>query len=308
MIHDHLLPKGVYAACLTPQHENLSVDHAALAEHGRWLLDNGCDGLVLMGTTGEANSFGVVERMDMLDAVLEAGIPAERLMVGTGCCAVPDSVTLTRHAVARGVGGVLMLPPFYYKNVRDEGVFAAFDQVIQQVGEAGLQIYLYHFPQMTAVPFTNELIARLLDAYPETIAGMKDSSGDWMHMKSTVAAFPGFRVFAGTERYLLDILKAGGGGCITATTNVTCPLAGEVFARWKGDDARVLQHRLTELRAAIEAYPMIPALKRIMAARTGREVWLNMRPPQAPLGEDEAAALLDALRQRHFFTESSELL
>ena len=308
MIRDHLLPKGVYAAGLTPQREDLSVDHAALAEHAHWLLDNGCDGVVLMGTTGEANSFDVVERMDILDAVLEAGLPAERLMVGTGCCAVPDSVTLTRHAVSRGVGGVLMLPPFYYKNVHDEGVFAAFDQVVQQVGEEALQVYLYHFPQMTAVPFTHELIARLLEAYPETIAGMKDSSGDWMHMKSTVQAFPGFRVFAGTERYLLDILEAGGAGCITATTNVTCPLAGAIFARWKAEDARPLQHRLTALRAAIETYPMIPALKRIMAERTGRAAWLNMRPPQAPLGEDEAATVLDALRQLRFFTESSDLL
>ena len=138
MIHAHRLPDGVYAASLTPQHENLSVDHAALVEHARWLLDNGCDGILLLGTTGEANSFDVAERMDILDAVLEAGLPAHRLLVGTGCCAVPDTVTLTRHAASRGVGGVLMLPPFYYKNVHDEGVFAVFDQVIQQTGEADL--------------------------------------------------------------------------------------------------------------------------------------------------------------------------
>ena len=283
MTEANRLPDGVYAASLTPQRENLSVDHAALAEHARWLLANGCDGIVLMGTTGEANSFDVVERLDILDRGLEAGIPAHRLLVGTGCCAVPDSVTLTRHVVSRGVGGVLMLPPFYYKNVHDEGVFAAFDQVIQKVCEDGLQVYLYHFPPMSAVPFTPELIEKLLMAYPDTIAGMKDSSGDWMHMKSTTEAFPGFRVFAGTERYLLDILETGGAGCITASTNVTCPLAGEIFARWQSEDMRPLQHRLTDIRAAIEAYPMIPALKRIMAERTGRADWLNLRPPMTPI-------------------------
>ena len=292
------LPDGVYAASLTPQREDRSVDHEALAAHARWLLDNGCDGIVLMGTTGEANSFDVVERMDVLDAVLEAGLPAHRLMVGTGCCAVPDSVTLTRHAVSREVGGVLMLPPFYYKNVHDEGVFAAFDQVIQQVGEAALKVYLYHFPQMSAVPFTPELVGRLLEAYPETIAGMKDSSGDWVHMNDMVETFPVLRIFAGTERFLLDILEIGGAGCITATTNVTCPLAGQVFARWQSDEARSLQHRLTELRATIEAYPAIPALKRIMAEQTGRAEWLNLRPPMTPLTEDEAAALLATADER----------
>ncbi len=302
------LPDGVYAASLTPQRENLSVDHAALVEHARWLLDNGCDGIVLLGTTGEANSFDVVERMDLLDAVLEAGLPAHRLLVGTGCCAVPDTVTLTRHAASHGVGGVLMLPPFYYKNVHDEGVFAAFDRVIQQTGEADLQVYLYHFPQMSTVPFSHELVERLLTAYPDTVAGMKDSSGDWMHRKSMTEAFPGFRLFAGTERYLLDILEAGGAGCITATANVTCTLAGEIFARWQSEDMRPLQHRLSEIRAAIEAYPAVPALKRIMAERTGRPDWLNLRPPLTPLSEDEAATLLEALRQLGFFTELSELM
>ena len=300
-------PDGVYAASLTPQHENFRVDHAALAEHCRWLLDNGCDGIVLLGTTGEANSFEVVERMDLLDAVLEAGIPAHRLLVGTGCCAVPDTVTLTRHAASCGVGGVLMLPPFYYKNIHDEGVFAAFDQVIQQTGEADLRLYLYHFPQMSAVPFTHELVERLLKAYPDTVAGMKDSSGDWMHMKSMVETFPVMRIFAGTERYLLDILEAGGAGCITATTNVTCLLAGAVFACWQSEDARPLQHRLTEIRATIEAYPAVPALKRIVAEQTGRPDWLNLRPPLVSLGDDDADALLDTLRQLRFFTELPKL-
>ena len=303
MPHDNRLPDGVYAASLTPQHDDLSVNYERLVAHGRWLLDNGCDGIVLFGTTGEANSFTVAERMAALDAVVDAGLPAHRLLVGTGCCAVPDTVTLTRHAVTKGVGGVLVLPPFYYKNVPDEGVFAAFDRVIQQVGEAKLQVYLYHFPQMSTVPFSDALVERLLSAYPDTIVGMKDSTGDWSHMKHVVEAFPGFRVFSGTERYLLDILEAGGAGCISATVNVTCRLAGEVFARWQSEDMRPLQHRLTAIRAAIMVYPAIPALKRIMAEQTGQADWLNLRPPLTPLGDDEAAALLATAEERRWMLQ-----
>ena len=300
------LPDGVFAACLTPQHDDdLRIDIDALIEHARWLLASGCNGIALFGTTGEANSFSLSERMDALDAVLAAGLPAHRLMVGNGCCALPDTVALTRHAVACDVGGVLMLPPFYYKNVRDEGVYAAFDQVIQQVGNSGLKVYLYHFPQMSGVAFSNPVVERLLAAYPDTIVGMKDSSGDWAHMEHVARAFPGFRVFAGTERYLLDMLKAGGAGCITATANVTAPLAGAVFARWQAEDVQALQDRLTTVRAAIEIYPAIPALKCVMAEMTGRTTWLNLRPPLAPLHDDEAILLLEALHQLDFLTELS---
>lgn len=288
----HRLPDGVYAASLTPQHDDRSVNHERLVAHGRWLLGNGCDGIVLFGTTGEANSFTVAERMAALDAVVDAGLPAHRLLVGTGCCAIPDTVALTRHAVSSGVGGVLMLPPFYYKNVPDEGVFAAFDQVIQQVGEADLQIYLYHIPPMSTVPFSEAVLGRLLSAYPDTVVGMKDSGGDWDHMRRVREAFPDFRLFAGSERFLLDILEAGGAGCVSATANVTCRLAGEVFARWSYEDVRPRQHRLIAIRAAIATYPAIPALKRIMAEQTGHSDWLNLRPPLAPLNEQEAAALL----------------
>ena len=189
-----------------------------------------------------------------------------------------------------------MLPPFYYKNVPDEGVFAAFDRVIQQVGEARLQVYLYHFPQLSTVPFSDAVIERLLSAYPDTIVGMKDSTGDWMHMKHVVEAFPGFRVFSGTEQYLLDILEAGGAGSISSTANVTCPLAGEIFARWQSEDMRPLQNRMTAIRAAIVAYPAIPALKRIMADQTRQADWLNLRPPLTPLDEEESATLLESLQ------------
>ncbi|MCG6872805.1 MAG: dihydrodipicolinate synthase family protein [Gammaproteobacteria bacterium] len=288
------LPDGVFAAALTPLHPDRSIDHPRFAEHCRWLLANGCDGLAPMGTTGEANSFTVTERMQALDTLVEAGIPAHRLLVGTGCCAVPDTIALTRHAVEHGVGGTLLLPPFYYKNVSDDGLFAAFDQVIQAVGAARLRIYLYHFPQMSGVPIGQELIARLRQAYPDTLAGMKDSSGDFEYMRANLQAFPGFRVFAGTERYLLATLRAGGPGCISATTNVTAPLAGQVFARRGWPDADGLQEQLTALRMTLEAFPPIPALKALAARRTGHADWRTVRPPQVPL----AAARLDELVEK----------
>lgn len=285
------LAGGVYAASLTPMHADLSVAHSVLVRHCRWLLENGCSGIVLLGTTGEANSLCARERMLLLDAVLAEGVPSSRIMVGTGCCSVPETVTLTRHALQGGVSNVLMLPPYYYKGVSDEGLFTAFDQVIQAVGSEALQIYLYHFPQMTSVPFSDALIARLKDAYPKTIAGMKDSSGDVRHMARVIAAFPELQVFAGTERFLVDVLRLGGAGCITATINITCTLAAAVYADWQRPGAG-RQERLMQARAAIEAYPMIPALKHIMAARTGDTVWRAMRPPQTPLETDSATRLL----------------
>ena len=177
------LPLGVFAAALTPQKKDLRVDYEAFIAHCKWLLMNGCNGIAVLGTTGEANSFSVKERIELLDRLIESGIPPDCLLVGTGCCAIPDTVELTRHAVDHGVGGVLMLPPFYYKQVSDDGLFTTFDYIIQQISDEHLKVYLYHFPKMTAVPFSNAVVERLIRTYPDTVVGMKDSSGDWEHMK-----------------------------------------------------------------------------------------------------------------------------
>ncbi len=294
------LPAGVYAASLTPLKEDLSVDHGALVAHCKWLLANGCDGIAPMGSTGEANSFSVFERMALLDALVQGGLPPDRLLVGTGCCAVPDTVALTRHAVAHGVGGVLMLPPFYYKGVSEDGVFRYYDQVIQRVGEERLYLYIYHFPKMTGVSLDEPLIDRLVGRYPKTVVGMKDSGGNWNHMKSICERFPGFRVFAGSERFLLDILKIGGVGCISATTNVTCMLAGRIFRERRRRDVSAMQDELNRIRGAIEKYPLIPALKHLMASATGRRDWLYMRPPHVALGANEATALEKSLESLNF--------
>lgn len=298
--HTTQLPDGVYAAVLTPLRSDLSIDHEAFAEHCRWLLANGCNGLAPMGTTGEANSFSVAERIDALDRLIDAGIPPALLLVGTGCCAIPDTVALTRHAVALGVGGVLTLPPFYYKNVNDDGVHAAFDRVIQHVGDSTLKLYLYHIPQMSGVALSHALIRRLHEKYPNTVVGMKDSSGDWENMKRTCETMPDFRVYAGTERFLLPILRLGGAGCISATTNVTCQLAAQVYAQRTSTDAEGLQKLLTAGRDVMEKYPVIAALKHLTAQRTGHLSWSTVRPPQLALGSERAAALRVDLERSGF--------
>ncbi len=295
------LPDGVFVANLTPLREDLSVDHPALAAHCRWLLEQGADGIALLGTTGEANSFGLRERIGLIESVLEAGIPGNRLMVGTGCCAFPDTAALTRFAVESGAGGILMLPPFYYKPVSDEGLFRYFSLVIGQVNDSRLRIYLYHFPKLTGVPFSTPLVERLVCEFPGVVVGMKDSGGDWGHMQEVCGRLPGFRLYAGTERYLADVLGIGGAGCISATTNATAALAADVFRRWRaGEDVRARQEKLSAIRQAFEAGGFVPVLKQLFARWRQEEGWLRMRPPQAPLPDAAISRIADELKALGF--------
>ena len=291
------LPNGVITASLTPMHEDFSVDHKRLISHCRWLLDQGSDGIALLGTTGEANSLSIKERMQILDAVVDAGISPFRLLVGTGCCAFPDSVELTRHALEYKVGGVLMLPPFYYKEVSDNGLFASFANIIERIGSDALRIYLYHFPKMSATPLSHNLIEELLKHYPSVVAGIKDSSGDWNNMRTMTDRFPGFRVYAGTEQFLLDILRIGGTGCISATTNVTIPLAARVYTMRDREIANELQQQLTKIRLDLQQYSFIPALKALTANRTGDEDWNFMRPPHLSMSRRERVNIVKLVAQ-----------
>jgi 4-hydroxy-tetrahydrodipicolinate synthase len=290
--------RGVFAATLTPMDGDLNPDHEAFVAHCHRLLDAGCHGLSVFGTTGEANSLSVEERLAALDVLVEEGIPAERLLPGTGSCALSEAVGLSRAALEAGTGGVLVLPPFYYKNVSDEGVFRFFAELIERVSHERLRVYLYHFPQMTGVGFSLSLIERLLGAYPGIIAGTKDSSGDWTRIERTCQAFPGFSVFAGTEGYLLNTLEQAGAGCISATVNVTSRLARRVYDAHEAGrekEARELQEHLTEVRTAIEAFPQVPALKSIIAYLTKEESWRNLRPPLVSLEDGQERKLLDSL-------------
>jgi 4-hydroxy-tetrahydrodipicolinate synthase len=282
--------EGVYAAALTPLRGDLTIDRGAFAAHCRRLLDEGCDGLAIFGTTGEANSFSVAERVSAWEALVADGIPAGALLPGTGACALTDAVTLTREALAVGSPAVLALPPFYYKGVTDDGLFAFFADLIERVGDDRLRLFLYHIPPQTILGFSFALIARLAEAYPGVIAGTKDSSGDAARIEAACREFPQLRVFAGTEALLLDTLRWGGAGCISATVNVTAPLSAEVL-RTRDDAA---QARLTARREYLERFPVIPALKAILHARTGADTW-HVRPPLVPLDDARTRNLLDGL-------------
>ncbi|KAA3662845.1 MAG: dihydrodipicolinate synthase family protein [Calditrichaeota bacterium] len=297
------LAHGVYIASLTPLKSNLSIDHAHLIRHCRWLLKNGATGILLMGTTGEANSFSRKERMVALDAVLASGIPAEKLLVGAGCCAIPDTVALTRHALHLGVHNVLLLPPFYYKNVQDAGIFHFFDRVIQEVNDDALRIYVYHFPKMTGLPFSTDLIARFIEKYPNQIVGIKDSGGDWQHMQMLKQRFPEFQIFAGSETFLSQIMGIGGAGCISASANLSCFIAAKLYSTIDPDERQHLQDKLNAMRSLIENYPMIPVLKHVISRLDKNENWLHMRPPQVALSADEIKKLYDALEKIHFPTD-----
>jgi 4-hydroxy-tetrahydrodipicolinate synthase len=292
------LPRGVFAAALTPMDDDLNPDHGAFADHCRRLLEAGCHGVAVFGTTGEATSFSVDERLAALEALIEDSVPAEALLPGTGSAALTDTVRLSRAALEAGTAGVLVLPPFYYKGIDDEGLFRFFAEVVERVDDDRLRLYLYHIPHLTGVGFGFGVISRLLEAFPGAVVGTKDSSGDAERIATLCRAFPNFSVLAGTETLLLDTLREGGAGCISATVNVTSRLARrvhEAHQAGEGDEAEALQGRLTELRALIEAYPMIPALKRLTAELTGDEDWRNLRPPLSALAEDRAEDLLSRL-------------
>jgi 4-hydroxy-tetrahydrodipicolinate synthase len=292
--------RGLLAPVVTPFDASLGPDAKRLLGHCRWLLSQG-SGLAVFGTNSEANSLSVDERIALLDALVEGGIPPQRMMPGTGCCAITDSIRLTKRAVHHGVAGCLMLPPFYYKGVTDEGLYRNFATIIETVGDARLRIYLYHIPPVAQVGISFELIERLLKAYPGTVAGIKDSSGDWNNTLGLVTRFAGsgFDVFAGSESFLLANLRAGGVGCISATANVNPAAIHRLLQHWQTSEADGLQAGLDTVRAVFQKRPMIAALKRAIAHWSGDKSWSRVRPPLVELGTEQAAALiseLDAVR------------
>jgi len=291
---------GVLVPVLTPFTPSGEPDAARFTAFCRWLLDRGAGGLAIFGTTSEANSMSPGERMDLLDRLIEAGIPAQKLMPGTGACAMTDAATLVGHAVDRGCGGVLMLPPFYYKGVSDDGIFAFISGVIDKIGSPALKLFLYHIPPMAVVGYSLDLVGRLITAYPETVVGLKDSSGDWSNTAALLEHFPGFAVFPGSEVFLLEGLRKGGAGCITASGNVNVPGIRKLYDNWRGPQAEALQAEITTLRNALQAYPMVPALKRIVAHYHNDPAWAAVRPPLVPLDQTQSAALIADLDKLGF--------
>ena len=292
---------GVLSPVVTPFKRDFSPDPDRFVRQCRWLLSQNV-GLAVFGTNSEANSLSVEEKIELLDRLVGAGLDPARMMPGTGHCAIPDSVRLTAHAMKLGCGGVLMLPPFYYKGVPDDGLYRNFAEIIDRVGEARLRVYLYHIPPVAQVPITLGLVERLLKAYPQQIAGMKDSSGDWSNTKAFLDAFAtsGFDVFAGSETFLLRNMQHGGRGCISATANVHPGPIARLYDTWQGSAADAQQARLDEIRGVFQKFPMIPALKAAIAHYGGDPSWGTVRPPLVDLTPEQSTALVAELDQKQF--------
>jgi 4-hydroxy-tetrahydrodipicolinate synthase len=292
---------GVLSPVVTPFNADYSPDAGRFVQQCQWLVANNV-GLAVFGTNSEANSLSADERMALLDQLVEAGVDPARMMPGTGCCALSDSVRLTAHAVKLGCAGTLMLPPFYYKGVSDEGLYRNYAEIVERVGDARLRIYLYHIPQVSQVPISLALIGRLLKAYPQNIAGTKDSSGDWNNTKATLDAYAkdGFDVFPGSETFLLAGMRSGAKGCISATANVNPAAIHELFANWQSAEADAMQAGLDRVRGIFQKYPMIPAMKRAIAHWSGHAGWGTVRPPLVELGAEQSQALVRELQDCGF--------
>ena len=294
---------GVWSAAVTPLFVDLTVNYAAMITHYEWLLANGCDGVAALGTTGEANSFTVGERLGVIEAVASSRLAKYKIMIGTGCCALLDTIELTKAALDAGFRQILMLPPFYYKEVGDEALFSCFDTVIQKIGNSVMRVVVYDFPKMTGLEIGTDLLVRLNKMYPQTVVGVKDSSGRWDDMRAVARAIPGFRTFAGTEQFLLPILKEGGAGCITATGNATSILCQDVYAAYLSGNIRsaeAAQKIATATRLMLQTHGAVPAMKELMAENSGNSDWRNMRPPILPLSVSEVAALNKACLELGF--------
>jgi 4-hydroxy-tetrahydrodipicolinate synthase len=294
--------EGVLSPVVTPFKRDYAPDTERFVRHCRWLLKNGCAGLAVFGTNSEANSMSVAEKRALLEALVAGGVPASALMPGTGHSALSDSIELTRAAVKLGCAGVLMLPPFYYKGVSDEGLYRNFAEVIERVGDERLQLYLYHIPPVSQVPISLALIERLLSKYPGIVAGVKDSSGEWPNTKAMLDNFAkgGFDVFAGSEVFLLDNMRNGGKGCITATGNVNPGAIDKLYRSWRSPEADRLQGEITATRKIVQKPPMIPALKAIVAHYGNDPQWKTCRPPLVELNSSQEQALISELKASNF--------
>jgi len=289
--------RGVYCPVLTPFDKQLKPDASRFIEHSKSLLGQGCHGLAVFGTTGEANSLSVKERIELLEALLKAGIPPELIAPGTGCAALTDTITLTRHAFQSGCAGVLILPPFYYKPVEEEGLYRSFATVIEDIGDSRLKVYLYHIPPISGVPLEIALIKRLVKDFPDNVVGLKDSSGVWAYTETLLKTLPNFGVFSGSEVFLQDNLLAHGCGTITASANINAPAIRSLFEDWEGPNGAKKQAKITAVRKAIQKFPLIQGLKVIMANNLKDDSWLTVRPPLTPLSSNARQSLLKSLAQ-----------
>ncbi len=299
-LHPSTLP-AVLSPVLTPFKADGSPDAQALLKQCQWLESNGV-GQAVFGTNSEANSMSAPQKMSTLTALIEGGLNPAHMMPGTGATSIDATVNMTRHAVNHKCAGVLMLPPFYYKDVTDDGLFAYYSEVIQKVGDAGLQVYIYNIPPVTKITLSLSLLERLTKEYPKTVVGMKDSSGDWAYTESVIKllAPAGFRVYAGSEVFLMRTLRAGGVGCISATANINPKAIADLAANWHAADADQKQAELDKVRAVFAQYQMIAGMKTAVAHFSKNPEWLRVRPPLMQLTAEQQAKLLSELQKMNF--------
>lgn len=283
---------GVFAAVPTPFLENEQPDFKLFMEHCDWVIDKGCDGLNVLGSTGEANSQTGKARADIMRAVSESSLNRAALMVGTGTPSLGDTIELTRLAADLDFDAALIVPPYYYAPVSDDGLFKYFSRVVESVKDSDIGIYLYNFPQMTGLTFSEEIVARLLESFPTRVRGMKDSSGDLAYTNHMAATFAGaFDVFPGSESPLADAAEFGYAGCISASVNATAEQAARVWReRNTITDEEIAE--LRDLRAAIQSVPIVAAAKSLTAMRTGQNRWRRMLPPLLELNGAQQESML----------------
>lgn len=284
---------GIWCAVATPLDARLNPDAAKAVAYYAELLRRGCDGINLLGTTGEAMSLSLDQRIGLMEAVANSDLPIDRVMVGTGAASLHDAVRLTQAAFDRGFAAALVMPPFFFRDASARGVVAFFDALISRTSAPRNRILLYNFPRMSGITFDAALVARLLEAFPGRIAGMKDSSNDRALQAGLIARHPELAVFAASEEYLLEAKAYGAAGCISATAALWPRFARDVFVG--GDPAK--GQRLSEMRRALSAFKMIPAVRCVIARASGDDTWERPLPPLVALTPAEKAALEDALNR-----------
>jgi 4-hydroxy-tetrahydrodipicolinate synthase len=273
----HAKLAGVIAAIATPVDDAGEPDVARGATLAHFLLNNGCDGLNVLGTTGEATSFSLEQRKRVMSAYKDAGIPTDRMMVGTGAAATADAVALTRHAADLGFAAALVLPPFYYKGVPDDGLAAYIDSIVQAAASTPIAIYLYHYPALSGLPWHVTLIRRLLDSHGARIAGLKDSSGDMAYAREAAAISKEFKVFPSTEAALLEARAGAFAGCISATANLNADLCARAF---HGGDATALDAAVT-IRKLFDGKALVPGIKALLSHIHQDPALARVKPPLA---------------------------
>ncbi len=292
---------AVFSPVLTPVSKEFEPDHAKLLRQCKWLNANGV-GQAIFGTNSEANSFSAMQKIKTLEYLIHGGLNPKHMMPGTGACSIDETVAMTKAAIHTGCAGVLMLSPFYYKDVSDDGLYGFYAKVIEKIADAQLKIYVYNIPPVTKISLSVPLLQRLVKDFPNTVVGIKDSSSDWSYTESVIKALAGsgFQVYAGSETFLMRTLRAGGMGCISATANVNPKAISDLAGHWQDADADDQQAQLDIVRSTFAKYPMIPAMKTAVAHFSKDAAWVPVVPPLIDLKLEQQTSLLADLEKIQF--------